>query len=227
MERACKEEISEFQKRLEKMNERYNKEIADIKEECRVRLETNSNEHRRHVIALEDECRKQIEKMELDCENKIKALNEYIADLKKNQHSNFNSLSKVIYNCTTIEEIFKIRNLIKTQRIDELLQRHLPTLQKIMSGLVYGVIPICNPQRTIISNKQRKLINDINDVAPSAAKQKIQSNRREFSKLWSIIDDSLQLVCDTYNRYGSLDDDDNDDGAGPSGDYSETSDDSD
>ena len=82
------------------------------------------------------------------------------------------------------------------------------TLQNIMLGLTVGVIPICNPQRTVITDEQRQLVSYIQDASPSKVKRKIQHNRSQFTKLWSIVDDSLRLVCETYNRYGSHDESD-------------------
>ena len=205
VKRDCEDEILQYRERLEKINEEHRNYTNGIEEECRKKLETINDEHRKYSIGIEEEYQKRLQALESDCENKIKDLNEYITDLKNNEYANFNSLSKIIFNCVTIEEIFKIRNLIHTQQIGELLNNHMKTLQNIMLGLTVGVIPICNPQRTSITDEQRALVEYIQNAPASAAKRKIQHNRARFSNLWSIVDDSLKLVCETYNRYGSHD----------------------
>ena len=190
----CKEEIEKIKKTQDvkiKDNEvKHQERINEINREYRVHATRNEEKYENDRVA---------------CEKKIKELNEYIRNLKNNQYEHFNPLSEILFKCSTIEEINKIRELIKSQRIDEVLKNHMGTLQNILLGLTVGVIPICNPQRTIITDKQRKLIEEIQDNSPSRAKEKIVNNRTEFSKLWSIVDDSLKLVCETYNRYGSRD----------------------
>ena len=185
-------------------------------EQHRRRVEQLNLEHREYILGIEtayrenldklrEEHREEIQNLQSDCDKKIKNLNDYIKDLKEDEYANFNELSKIIYNCVTIEEIHRIRELINAQRIDDLLTNHIDTLQNIMMGLSVGVIPICNPQRSVITDNQRKLIQDIQDVSPPTAKQQIRNNRGDFTRLWSIVDDSLQLICQTYNRYGSRD----------------------
>ena len=131
--------------------------------------------------------------------------------MKDEGYSNFNALSKVIFNCVTIQDIHKIRDLVNSQNVGEISTKHIETIQKIMLGLSVGVIPICNPQRTVINDSQRRLIKELQDAPASAAKRKLKNNHSNFTRLWAIIDDSLGLVCRTYNRYGSRDEDDDED----------------
>ena len=201
-------------KKLKYENKHMHRKVKNVQRECqeklssyRAKIDKINKEHRQSTIGIEEEYRKSLKALESECENRIKTLNEYISDLKNNGYSNFNSLSKIIFNCVTIEEIHRIRHLIRTQQFGELLNKHMHTLQNIMLGITVGVIPICNSQRSIISEDQRKLVSAIQDKPASIAKRIIQNNRTDFTKLWSIVDDSLQLVCDTYNRYGSLDED--------------------
>ena len=60
----------------------------------------------------------QISSLLCQIHKKIKNLNDYIKDLKEDEYANFNELSKIIYNCVTIEEIHRIRELINAQRIE-------------------------------------------------------------------------------------------------------------
>ena len=68
---------------------------------------------------------------------------------------------EAIFNCTTLGEIFEIENLIKSQRINELQDRHYKTLKNICLSLSYGILPICQPQRNTITESQRKLVEKI------------------------------------------------------------------
>lgn len=194
LQRNYEEEMNEIKKTL-------SKNVKDIEAKHVERVNQITEEYNLFVTRNEEK----YESERVACERKIKELNEYIRNLKENEYDHFNPLSEILFKCSTIEEINTIRELIKRQRIDEVLKNHMGTLQNILLGLTVGVIPICNPQRSIITDKQRKLINDIQDTSPSRARQKILNNRSEFSRLWSIVDDSLKLACETYNRYGSRD----------------------
>ena len=44
------------------------------------------------------------------------------------EEENITPLAQAIFNCTTIGEIFEIENLIKSQRINELQDRHYKKL---------------------------------------------------------------------------------------------------
>ena len=197
----CLDQYKRVQQKYDNLQRKFDEKISHYEE----KLEKTNTENREYLIGIEETYKKQLEELESGCENRIKTLSNYVTDLKNNEYANFNSLSKIIFNCITIEEIHKIRRLINTQQIDELLKTHMSTLQNIMLGLTAGIIPICNPQRTVISDEQRQLVSYIQDAAPSNAKRKIKHNRKQFTKLWSIVDDSLRLVCETYNRYGSHD----------------------
>lgn len=201
-------------KKLKYENKQMQSKVKNVQRECKEKsssyretIDKINKEHRQSTAGIKEDYRKSLKALESECENRIKTLNEYISDLKNDGYSNFNSLSKIIFNCVTIEQIHRIRHLIKTQQFGELLDKHMHTLQNIMLGITVGVIPVCNSQRSIISEDQRNLVSQIQDKPPSVAKRAIQNNRSDFTKLWSIVDDSIKLVCDTYNRYGSRDED--------------------
>ena len=112
-------------------------------------------------------------------------------------------LAKAIFNCTTIAEIFEIENLIKSQRINELQDRHYKSLQNIFLSLSYGILPICQPQRNTITESQRKLVEKIQGTSKSSAKKLVLENREKIANLFTIIEDSLVLARNSFNRYGN------------------------
>ena len=138
--------------------------------------------------------------MESDHKDKIKTLEGYIQDLRDDD-ADFSKLSEAIFNCTTIEEIGRIQGLINDHKIDEVIRNHLPTLQKLLLSLSYGIIPICDSQRRAITNSQRELVKSIQGSSKAKAKNIIKRERAGIINLFSIINDSLKLVRDSFNRY--------------------------
>ena len=118
-----------------------------------------------------------------------------------NEEESIAPLAQAIFNCTTIGEIFEIENLIKSQRINELQDRHYKTLKNMFLSLNYGILPICQPQRNTITDSQRKLVEKIQGSSKSTAKKVCLKNREEIANLFSIIEDSLVLARNSFNRY--------------------------
>ena len=119
------------------------------------------------------------------------------------EEENITPLVQAIFNCTSIGEIFEIENLIKSQRINELQDKHYKTLQNMFLSLNYGILPICQPQRNTITDSQRKLVEKIQGSSKSTAKKLVLDNREEIANLFSIIEDSLVLARNSFNRYGN------------------------
>ena len=110
-------------KKLKSENKQMQRKVENVQRECKEKLssyretiEKNKKDHRQSTIEIEEEYRKSLKNLESECENRITTLNKYISDLKNNEYANFNSLSKIIFNCVTIAEIHKIRYLIRTQQ---------------------------------------------------------------------------------------------------------------
>ena len=103
-----------------------------------------------------------------------------------------------------MEEIFEIQRLVKNHQIDLVVQRHLKTLQNIFLSLSFGILPICQPQRGKITDEQRKLIDKIQSVSQNRVKGVLKEKRHEFTQLFAIIEDSLKLARNSYNKYGGI-----------------------
>ena len=67
-----------------------------------------------------------------------------------------------------------------------------------------GVIPICQPQRDVLTENQKKLIEKIEISTPSKAKNVIIQNRSEIVNIFDVIDQSLELTAIAYDRFRKL-----------------------
>lgn len=114
-----------------------------------------------------------------------------------------NPLVKAIFNCTSMDEIFKIQKLVENHQMDEVIENHLPTLQNLFLSLSFGILPICQPQRQRVSDAQRKLVNKIQTGTRTSAKKLLNENRGQIANLFSIIKDSIKLARSSFNRFNS------------------------
>ena len=209
----------ELKQKLEEVRKKYNQDITWLKRTherkmddleqlkditCDDKIRNIERKHQSEIGNLNAQHDAKINDLEEECEAKIKALNDHIKDLQKDDDEDFSTLSKAIFNCTTMEEIFEIQRLIKNHQIDVVVQKHLKTLQNLFLSLSYGIIPICDPQRRRISNSQRQLVEQIQNSSSPTAKRHIKEKRNEVINLFTIINDSLKLVRNSFNRYASL-----------------------
>ena len=188
----CSEQISVLEKQISEKEEKYKTKINEKDEKFKNEL----NEHMHNYTSTMSE-------MENHYENQINLLREKVKSLEGDDQS-LKPLSDAIFNCITIEEIFKIKKLIRNREFDELVNGHLDTLQKLFLSLSYGVIPICQPQREVISESQRKLIQKIETSSPSKAKTLIMQNRSEIINIFHIIEQSLELAIVSYDKFRRL-----------------------
>ena len=191
------------------MRDRFRKQMNDLEQtknlEIDDRIRGIQNEQQDTLKKISVEHQRRIVKLEAECEDKIKVLNTHIKDLQ-DEGDEFTSLSNAIFNCTTIEEIFEIERLIKNHQLDVVAQNHLKTLQNLFLSLSYGILPICDVQRKMITPKQRTLIEKIQSSSSTAAKRHLKEGRSEIINLFTVINDSLKLIRNTFNRYGTLPD---------------------
>ena len=69
-------------------------------------------------------------------------------------------------------------------------------------SISYGILPICQPQRDTITDSQRELVGKIQNSSLNITKRLLKENREEVANLFSIIEDSLNLARNSFNRYG-------------------------
>ena len=153
------------------------------------------------LIENEKKC-KEFEAMEKDFRRKIDMLNKNLRSEQEDEDY-LKPLAHAIFNCTTIEEIFEIKNLIESYRVNELTNKHYKTLQNMFISLSYGVLPICKSQQDIITDSQREeLVGKIQNSSFNTAKEVLKENWEEIANLFSIIEDSSNLARNSFNRYG-------------------------
>ena len=203
----CAAEIDKLKTDNAKKISDSEKANEDMKSEYTTLINNIERDNENNLKNLKDVCDRRINEMEQEHNKRIKELNDYIKEVQEEDNEHFNSLSKAIFNCISIEEIFEIRRLIKDHKYDEVLKNHIKTIQKIFMGLSQGIIPICNAQRTGITDEQRDLVDAVQGSTSTAAINLLKDKRKEVTRLFAIINDSLKLIRNTYNTYGSHDED--------------------
>ena len=210
IENICQKKITDLKKkheeRIDSLKENYRDKLRDFGNEMKAEYDERVDKIRElHVKAtkdLNDAHEKAMEDFERECKRKIKLLSEQLQAVKDDDED-LSSLTKAIFNCTTMEEIFQIQKLINNHQIDELIQNHLPTLQNLLLSLSFGILPICQPQRDQVTNEQRRVVEQLQTASPSNAKNILRNKRGDVINLFTIIKDSIKLARDTYNRYNA------------------------
>lgn len=134
-------------------------------------------------------------------QEKVNFYAETLQALQNEDQIGLDPLEKAIFNNQTIWGIIKIEKLISKYRFDEVVSEHVDTLQKLLMALSYGVIPVTLPQRQKLSNRQRKLIKEISVADVNEAGLIIKGNIQEIAHLFTVIDDSLKLVRNSFHRF--------------------------
>jgi hypothetical protein len=210
VENVCQRKLLDLKKKHEEKTNALKEDYRDklrrfgdqMKAEYDERIEKMQDTHGRAIKDLKEAHDKAMEDFERECKKKIKLLSDQLQAIKDDD-DDLSSLTKAIFNCTTMEEIFKIQKLINNHQIDELIQNHLPTLQNLLLSLSFGILPICQPQRDQVTNEQRRVVEQLQTASPSNAKNILRNKRGDVINLFTIIKDSIKLARDTYNRYNA------------------------
>ena len=180
-----------WKKRFQSLEAEYQR-LSDDKEGIIISLQKN-------IVSLDNE--------KQEYRKKIKILQKHIGEFNTDR-SNFNSISKTIFNCVSIGEINKLRKVFKEKKYDELLKdESVKVIQKIFRGLVTGVIPVCNPQRTFISKEESHMVDKIEESSIKDAKRLLRKNKELVGQLFDTVDSSIKMVVDLYYQFGSKDED--------------------
>ena len=134
-------------------------------------------------------------------------------------------MTKKIYNCISIQEISQLRNLFRRNKWDEIIKpKNIAVILRLIVGVDNDAIPICNPQTSNITSEQRELIHTLKTSSLSDALNIIRNNQSSIEPLFKILDQSLRMMVNLYNKYGSIDD--NSDTESSDDDYSGNTDES-
>ena len=68
-------------------------------------------------------------------------------------------------------------------------------------ALSYGVIPVTKPQRSEITDFQRKLVEGIEISDDEEAGNLIRANVQELANFFAIIEDSLKLTRKSFHKF--------------------------
>ena len=199
---------SENKTLVDGLKETHKDDIIAIEKKCEEKLSEKDRVHKIEIDNLTErfedgmkEKDKEKETMEKDLKAKIEMLKKLLQKEQEDEDY-LTPLARAIFNCTTMEEIFEIKNLIETYKVNELTQKHYNTLQNMFLSLAYGVLPICQPQRDTITDSQRALVGKIQNSSFNTVKGILNENRKEIANLFTIIEDSLKLARNSFNRYG-------------------------
>ena len=211
LEDVCQRKLLDLKKKHEEktnsLKEDYRDKLREFGNQMKVEYEERVDKiresHSKAIKDLKDAHDKAMEDFERECKKKIKFFSDQLQAIKDDDED-LSSLTKSIFNCTTMEEIFQIQKLINNHQIDTLIQNHLPTLQNLLLSLSFGILPICQPQRDQVTNEQRRVVEQLQTASPSNAKNILRNKRGDVINLFTIIKDSIKLARDTYNRYSAI-----------------------
>ena len=191
----------------------WKKRFKRLEAECHRQI----NENEALINDHETNCKRRLAEKEAlvinlntekrDYKDKIKFLQNHIAEFDKDSPQ-FNNISKALFNCISIGEMNNLRNLFKEKKYSEIYkEKNVKIIQKIFIGLNNGVIPICNPQSTVITEEQRDIIESMEDASTKKAKKLLVDNMELIVELFDIVDSSIKMIVDLYYRFGSKDED--------------------
>ena len=166
---------------LKKINRNLNKKLDNL-----------SGEYKR----LQGTLQKELEQKEL--------LTKQLGQVKKGDFDGITAVEKALMNSVTIAQINDIRKLVKLGYIERILEDEdkLLVIQRIMTGMLEGVIPISNPQEMAFTSKQRKFMHLLERVGVGEVKETITENIQEFYEVFEILDISLKMITKAFNQYG-------------------------
>ena len=137
----------------------------------------------------------------------------------------YTEVTKKIYNCISIQEISQLRNLFRRNKWDEIIKpKNIAVILRLIVGVDNDAIPICNPQTSNITSEQRELIHTLKTSSPGDALNIIRNNQSSIESLFKILDQSLRMMVNLFNKYGSIDE--NSDTESSDDDYSGNTDES-
>ena len=117
-------------------------------------------------------------------------------------------MTRKIYNCISIQEISHLRNLFRRNKWDDIIKpNNIAVILRLITSVDNDAVPICNPQTSNITSQQRHLIHTLKSSSPSDALNIIRNNQSSIKSLFKILDQSLRMMVNLFNEYGSSDSD--------------------
>ena len=189
-------------KHLEKAQEEISAQYWELKDRYHELKKAFENGHEQYS-KLQRKNHQLLKDLENENEQKV-ILTEQLGQVKNGNFEGITAVEKALMNSVTIEQIAKIRGMIEIDRLDLLLEDEeaLTTIQRIMTGMLEGVIPISNPQEMAFTSRQRKFMSLLERVTRDQIKDTITDNLHEFYEVFDILDISLKMITKAFNKYG-------------------------
>ena len=151
--------------------------------------------------------KRKMEETEKECEKKIQLFKKQIKELEEldsNGDYDTNTLTNAVINSVSIQEFNNIRKMIEGRQWRRVLRskKNILALQKLFLGLIYGVIPITQPQRIALSEDLKHMIRKLENASVDSVRLHIQDNKDMFLHLFEVINDSIKLISRSYERFG-------------------------
>ena len=119
----------------------------------------------------------------------------------------YTEVTKKIYNCISIQEVSHLRNLFRRNKWDEIIKpKNIAVILRLIVGIDSDAIPICNPQTSNLTSQHLYLIHTLKSSSSSDALNIIRNNQSYIESLFKILDQSLRMMVNLFNKYSSTDD---------------------
>ena len=102
--------------------------------------------------------------------------------------------------CVTIDKFLQINDLIKQNNFETLVsdEELLEALQIIFKGAIKGYIPLCSPQRLVLTKSMKKLMYSF-ATRPSGSL--LMRNKKNVKQLFKVLWASVDVVIKSYLKY--------------------------
>ena len=164
--------------------------------------------HKIEIAEIRKKYNDNLKEMEMQLE-KEKSMNtldisESASDYDDTDKEILSTLTEAINNTATMSQVYEIQRLMEEGRINEILKKHFITFKNVLQGLTYGIIPLCQSQRDQVTNSQRNLVQKLQFATKQTAVKLLRGRHSEIIKLFLIVKDSIQLIRNSYEKYGGV-----------------------
>jgi len=104
-------------------------------------------------------------------------------------------------NCVSVDQFMQIHELIMSNQYETLVNDPdlLDSLQIIFKGVIKGYIPLCSPQRLILTREMKKLLIS---YGTNASTTLLLRKKKTLKHLFQILWPSVRLVVEEFSKYG-------------------------
>ena len=97
--------------------------------------------------------------------------------------------------------------MFRRNKWDEIIKpNNIAVILRLITSVDNDAVPICNPQTSNITSQQRHLIRTLKSSSPSDTLNIIRNNQSSIKSLFKIFDQSLRMMVNLFNNFGSIED---------------------